>query len=257
MDLGITGLRVVVTGGAMGLGERIARRFLAEGARVHVCDIDTAARDRLEAHPALSSGPCDVADPGSVERMLETAVQAMGGLDCLVNNAAVSGPLAPVEETDIAAWEHCLRVCLFGQYYGCRFAVPHLRRSANASIVNVSSAAGKYGFTNRSAYAAAKSGILGLTRTLSRELGPAGIRCNAVLPGIVDGDRLRRVLGANAAAQGRSPEEVERQWLAHASIKRLLKPEEVADMIAYLASPRGRSVSGQAISIDGDLQMLA
>ncbi|MBT0781941.1 MULTISPECIES: SDR family oxidoreductase [Paracoccus] len=257
MDLDIKGLRVVVTGGALGLGAEIVRRFLAEGARVHACDIDEAALGRLGRQDGLSLGACDVADPQSVERMLAAAVQAMGGLDCLVNNAAVSGPLAPVEETEIAAWEHCLRVCLFGQYYCCRFAVPHLRRSANGSIVNLSSAAGKFGFTNRSAYAAAKSGILGLTRTLSRELGPAGVRCNAVLPGIIDGDRLQRVLAANAQAQGRSPEAVAQDWLAHASIKRMLKAGEVADMIAYLASPRGRSISGQAISIDGDLQMLA
>lgn len=261
MDLGIGGLRVVVTGGAAGLGAEIVRRFLAEGARVHACDIDAVAPDRPGGETGgennLSASTCDVADPAAVERMLDTAVGAMGGLDCLVNNAAISGPIGPVEETDIAAWEQCLRVCLFGQYYTTRFAVPHLRRSANGSIVNVSSAAGKFGFTNRSAYAAAKSGILGLTRTVSRELGPAGIRCNAILPGIIDGDRLRRVLDANAATQGRSPDEVAQQWLAHASVKRMLKPGEVADMIAYLASPRGRSVSGQAISIDGDLQMLA
>lgn len=258
MDMEISGLRFVVTGGASGLGAEIARRLLTEGARVHVCDNDEAALDRLlREHGNLSTSLCDVADPVSVERMVATAVEVMGGLDCFVNNAAISGPLAPVEETDIAAWEQCLKVCLFGQYYGIRFAIPHLRQSQNGSIVNISSAAGKLGFTNRSAYAAAKSGILGLTRTVSRELGAAGLRCNAILPGIIDGERLRRVLAANAELQGTSQDAVTQQWLEHASIKRMIQPQEIADLVIYLASPRGRSVSGQAISIDGDLQMLA
>jgi NAD(P)-dependent dehydrogenase (short-subunit alcohol dehydrogenase family) len=258
MDLGVTGLRVLVTAGAAGIGLEIARAFLEEGARVHVCDVDRGALEALgAAAPGLTSSFGDVSDRSDVTRVFDEALAALGGLDVLVNNAGIAGPTARVEEIDPQDWDRCLAVCITGQFNCTRLAVPHLRKSRNASIVNLSSAAGRYGFPLRSPYSAAKWAVIGFTKSLSRELGEDGIRVNAVLPGIVAGERQRRVLEAKAAQRGVSFEEMEQAVFANASIKDYVTARQLADQILFLCSPRGRTISGQAIAVDGDLQMLS
>ncbi len=145
---------------------------------------------------------------------------------------------------------------LTSQFNCTRLAAEHLKQSSNASIVNLSSAAGKFGFPNRSPYAAAKWGVVGFTKTLAMELGQYGIRANAILPGPVDGDRIRRVFQAKAQVAGTSMQAIQDATLGNASIKSLVPPENLADMMVYLASPRARTLSGQAISIDSDVQGL-
>ena len=174
----------------------------------------------------------------------------------LVNNAGIAGPTGRVEEIHPEDWDRCLAVCLTGQFNCARLAVPHLRQSKNASIVNLSSVAGKYGFNLRSPYAAAKWGVIGFTKSLAIELGDAGIRVNAVLPGIVAGDRQRRVLEAKAQQLGLSFSEMEARAFSFTSIKEYVTADQLADQIVFLASPRGRTISGQAISVDGDTRML-
>lgn len=257
MDLNIKGLRVIVTAGANGIGLAIARTFASEGARVHVCDVDLAALSALAtSDPAITQTPCDVADRASVQRLFEDAAARLGGLDVLVNNAGIAGPTAKVEEMHPDDWDRCLNICLTGQFNCTRLAVPLLRQSTNASIVNLSSAAGRVGFAMRSPYAAAKWGVIGFTKSLSIELGPDNIRVNAILPGLVAGDRQRRVLEAKAQQRGISFAEMEKTAFSYTSIKDYVTPEQIADQILLLASPRGRTISGQAISICGDTQML-
>jgi len=258
MDLDITGLRVLVTAGAAGIGLEIARAFTREGARVHACDVDDAALEALAAtDPDLTASRGDVASRPDVARVFDEALGALGGLDVLVNNAGIAGPTGRVEEINPEDWDRCLEVCITGQFNCARLAVPHLRESGNASIVNLSSAAGRFGFPLRTPYAAAKWAVIGFTKSLSRELGEAGIRVNAVLPGIVAGDRQRRVLEAKAQQRGVPFDEMERAALAHASLKEYVTAGQLADQIVFLCSPRGRTISGQAIAVDGDLQMLA
>lgn len=257
MDLGLNGLRVLVTAGASGIGLQTARAFAAEGALVHVCDIDDQALTALQnSDPGISTSHTDVADRSAVEALFDTALARLGGLDCLINNAGIAGPTGPVEQIDPADWDRCIAVTLTSQFNCTRLAVEHLKSSDNPSIINLSSAAGKFGFTYRSAYAAAKWGIIGFTKTISRELGPFGIRCNAILPGVVQGERIKRVISAKADALGKGYEEVEADLLAAASIKAMIDPDQLADMMLLLASTKGRTISGQAISIDSDLQML-
>lgn len=257
MDMGLKDLRVLVTAGASGIGAAVARAFLAEGARVHVCDIDAEALAVIRRDtPGLGTSLCDVSDRDAVGQLMQETLARLGGLDCLINNAGIAGPTAPVHEMDPDDWERCIAVCLNSQFYTTRLAVEHLRASANPSIINLSSAAGKYGFPNRSAYAAAKWGVIGFTKTISRELGAFGIRCNAILPGVVAGDRITRVIAAKAETMGRTFEEVEAGMLDQGSIREMIAPEQLADMMLFLASPRGRTISGQAISVDADLQAL-
>ncbi|WGD52244.1 SDR family oxidoreductase [Bradyrhizobium sp. CB1650] len=257
MDLDIKGLRVLVTAGAGGIGLAVARRFAGEGAKVHVCDVDEMALSALaSSDPALTRSQCDVSDRAAVKTMFDAAVSALGGLDVLVNNAGIAGPTAKVEEMNPEDWDRCVEVCLTGQFNCTRLAVPLLRESNNASIVNISSAAGKVGFAMRTPYAAAKWGVIGLTKSLAIELGPDKIRVNAILPGLVAGDRQRRVLEAKAQQRGISYAEMERIAFSYTSIKDYVTPEQIADQILFMCSPRGRTISGQAISICGDTQML-
>jgi NAD(P)-dependent dehydrogenase (short-subunit alcohol dehydrogenase family) len=257
VDMGIAGLRVMVTAGAAGIGLGVARGFVREGAKVHVCDVDQMALDALAvSDPALSRSVCDVADRAAVAQLFETAIAKLGGLDVLVNNAGIAGPTGRVEDIHPEDWDRCLTVCLTGQFNCARLAVAHLRKSKNASIVNLSSAAGKYGFAMRAPYAAAKWGVIGFTKSLAIELGEAGIRVNAILPGLVAGDRQRRVLEAKAQQLGISYTDMEARAFSFTSIKEYVTAENLADQIVFLASPRGRTITGQAISVDGDTRML-
>lgn len=257
MDLGIKGLRVLVTAGAGGIGLAVAQAFVSEGATVHICDVDDVALSALESSdPAITQTACDVSNRAAVQRLFAEATVKLGGLDALINNAGVAGPTAKVDQMNPEDWDRCVDVCLTGQFNCTRLAVPLLRKSANASIVNLSSAAGKLGFAMRSPYAAAKWGVIGFTKSLSIELGPDNIRVNAILPGLVAGDRQRRVLEAKAQQRGISFAEMERTAFSYTSIKDYVTPQQLADQILFLCSPRGRTISGQAISIDGDTQML-
>jgi NAD(P)-dependent dehydrogenase (short-subunit alcohol dehydrogenase family) len=257
MDLDIKGLRVLVTAGAGGIGLTIARRFVGEGAKVHVCDLDGMALSALaNSDPMISRSQCDVSDRVSVKKLFGEAVGQLDGLDVLVNNAGIAGPTSKVDEMNPENWDRCLEVCLTGQFNCTRLAVPLLRKSSNASIVNLSSAAGRLGFAMRTPYAAAKWGVIGFTKSLSIELGPDKIRVNAVLPGLVAGDRQRRVLEAKAQQRGISYAEMEQIAFSYTSIKDYVTPQQIADQILLMCSPRGRTISGQAISICGDTQML-
>lgn len=257
MDLDIKGLRVIVTAGANGIGLAIARAFATEGAKVHVCDVDTTALSALTSnHPEMTQTHCDVADRSAVQKLFADATAKLGGLDVLVNNAGIAGPTAKVEDMHPDDWDRCLNICLTGQFNCTRLAIPLLRQSTNASIVNLSSAAGRVGFGMRTPYAAAKWGVIGFTKSLSIELGPDNIRANAILPGLVAGDRQRRVLEAKAQQRGISFAEMEKTAFSYTSIKDYVTPEQIADQILFLSSPRGRTISGQAISICGDTQML-
>jgi NAD(P)-dependent dehydrogenase (short-subunit alcohol dehydrogenase family) len=257
MDMGLTGARVLVTAGAAGIGIEIARAFIREGAEVHICDVDDAAlQAAAESDPKLTASRCDVSDRTQVAALFDEALQRLGGLDVLVNNAGIAGPTGRVEEINPEDWDRCVDVCLTSQFNCARLAIPHLRNSDNASIVNLSSAAGKLGFPLRSPYSAAKWGVIGFTKSLAIELGQDGIRCNAILPGIVTGERIRRVMEAKAQQRGISFAEMEATMLQYTSMKSYVTPQQIADQIVFICSQRGRTISGQAISICADTQML-
>jgi NAD(P)-dependent dehydrogenase (short-subunit alcohol dehydrogenase family) len=257
MDLGIAGARVLVTAGANGIGLAIARAFVREGAKVYVCDIDDGALEAVAtSDPKIMQSHCDVTDRNAVAHLFDAVSAALGGLDVLVNNAGIAGPTSKLEEMNPEDWDRCLEVCLTGQFNCARLAIPLLRKSDNASMVNISSAAGRLGFAMRVPYAAAKWGVIGFTKSLSIELGTDNIRVNAILPGLVAGDRQRRVLEAKAQQRGISFAEMESVAFSFTSLKEYVTPEQIADQIVFMCSPRGRTISGQAISICGDTQML-
>ncbi|MGH6624703.1 MAG: SDR family oxidoreductase, partial [Burkholderiaceae bacterium] len=209
MNLGLEGARVLVTAGASGIGLATARAFRAEGAQVHICDVDEASLAALASStPDVGRSQCDVADATEVDRLFETVAASLGGLDVLVNNAGIAGPTARCEEVTLSDWERTLAVNLTGQFLCARRAIPLLRASRNASMANLSSAAGRFGFPMRSPYAASKWAVIGFTRSLSIELGADGIRVNAICPGSVAGPRIDAVFANKAKARGVPSEQV-------------------------------------------------
>lgn len=242
----------MVSAGASGIGAAMAKAFADRGAAVFLCDIDEQA---LAACPY----PCMQADMGDhqqVEAFMEKALNALGGLDILVNNAGIAGPTAPITGVGPQALEQTLNINLASQFHAVRLAVPALRASGGGSIINISSVAGRMGLPNRTPYAATKWGIVGLTKSLAMELGADNIRVNALLPGLVAGPRIDRVMSARAEQLGISVEEEIQRELAGVSLQCFVTADDIANMALFLASDFGTRISGQAISIDGDLQTL-
>ena len=232
--------RVLVTAGASGIGKEMARAFVASGATVCVCDIDTTAlQTAAKEIPGLLIQVCDISRRQDIERMVPAAVAALGGLDVLVNNAGISGPTAPVEEMNPDAWEKVMQVDLTGTFNVTRMAIPHLKKSSAGAIINMSSVAGRFGYANRSPYCTAKWGLIGFTKTLSIELGAHGVRANAILPGAVGGARIEKVFEGRAQATHESLEEIRKEAMAVQSIKRLVDPKDIAALAVFLASRCG------------------
>ncbi|MBA2414005.1 MAG: SDR family oxidoreductase [Burkholderiaceae bacterium] len=257
MNLELNGTRVLVTAGASGIGLAIAREFVREGAQVHVCDVDARALAALSASDLdVSHSHCDVSDEASVKRLFDEFFARHAGLDVLVNNAGIAGPTARCEDVALADWERTLAINLTGQFLCARIAIPHLRASGNASIINLSSAAGRFGFPLRTPYAASKWAVIGFTKSLSIELGGDGIRVNAICPGSVAGPRIDSVFANKAATRGVPMEVVRDEALTKTSLHRLIAPEDIARTIVFLASPAGANISGQAIGVDADVQSL-
>lgn len=257
MSHSLQGKRVLVTAGAQGIGLAIARRFLEASAEVHVCDVDEAAcKAAAAAHPRLSVSLTDVSSEAQVQAMFNELAQKWGKLDALVNNAGVSGPTNRLEETTLDAWQRTLDVNLTGTFLCARSAVPLLRAAGGGSIVNISSVAGRLGFSLRTPYSASKFGLAGLTQTWAMELGPSNIRVNSVLPGVVSGDRVERIIAARAAASGVSNDEMREQLVDKVSLRRMTSPQDIANQVAYLCSDEGAIISGQSISVCGNVEHL-
>ena len=205
MEFSAKDLRVLVTAGAAGIGRVIARTFVEHGARVHICDIDEKALAETKKQlPAVSQTVADVARLDDVERLFEDVKKILRGLDVLVNNAGIAGPTAKVEDIRPEDWDRCIAVDLNGMFYCTRKAMPLIKAAGGGSIINLSSAAGRLAFPMRTPYSAAKWAIVGFTESLAAEAGPDKVRVNCIQPGIVEGERIDRVIAAKAKGLGLS-----------------------------------------------------
>jgi NAD(P)-dependent dehydrogenase (short-subunit alcohol dehydrogenase family) len=256
MELSMKNQRVLITAAAGGIGRVMAQTFAEAGAKVHICDVAQSALDETVKALKVTGSRCDVSDRKQVDLLFADARRDLGGLDVLVNNAGIAGPTGKVEEIAVEDWERCIAVDLNGMFYCTRLAVPMLKAAGGGSIINLSSAAGRLGFPFRTPYAAAKWGVVGFTKSLSMELGTDNIRVNAIQPGVVEGERIERVIDAKAKALGISFEEQKRRSLDKVSMRTMVSPQDIANMALYLASAAGRHVTGQAISVCGGLEML-
>ena len=249
--------RVLVTAGASGIGRAIADLFLDQGAQVHICDVsDTFLADFRSTHPKAGCTKADVSSDSEVKHLFNEIEKSLGGLDILVNNAGIAGPTGGVDEISSEDWRRTLDICLTGQYLCAHHAVPMLKQAGGGAIINLSSAAGRFGYAFRTPYAAAKWGVIGFTQSLAKELGPENIRVNAILPGIVEGPRITGVIQARADQYGVSYAEMEKTYLDRVSMRRMVTAQDVATAALYLASPAGRNISGQSLGVDANVETL-
>mgnify|MGYP002640536074 CR=1 FL=1 len=247
--------RVLVTAGGSGIGRAIAERFLAADATVHICDVSQAMLDAaIEANPGLGGSLADVGRPDEVEALVAEAAGRMGGIDVLVNNAGIGGPRAAIEDISYEAWDRTISVNLSGMFYCIKNAAPLMKAQRSGCIVNISTASAKVALPMRAPYVASKVGVLGLTHTVAREFGPFGIRCNAILPGLIDNERGRGIVAGQAAERGITVAEREAAFLEFISLRCWIDPAEVGDLAVFLASPAGRHITGQQIGMDGNVE---
>ncbi len=245
-------LRVLVTGGGRGIGRAIVDRFKSAGAAVFTCDIDAALLSSSE----VPSGVLDVADAQGVADFFGQVKRELGGLDVLVNNAGIAGPMGRIDTIERDEWLRVLDVNLNGAFYCSQCAVPLLIEAGGGSIINISSAAGRVPYPLRSPYSTSKFALVGLTQCLAAELGDLNIRANAILPGIVRGERRLGNSRRRAQAEGISVEEVEARSLTKVALGRAVEADEIASTVMFLASPAAANITGQSISVDGYLQAL-
>ncbi|WP_296180431.1 SDR family oxidoreductase [Pseudomonas sp. UBA1879] len=251
-------LKVLITGGAAGIGAVIAKAFHEIEAQVYICDIDADAIERIKReHPGMHGGVADVGIRQQVDRIMDEGISLLGGLDVLVNNAGIAGPTGSLEDLVEAEWEATVSTNLNSQYYVLRKAIPFLKQSKQSPhIIAMSSVAGRLGYPFRTPYASTKWAIIGLMKSLAGELGPDNIRVNAILPGVVAGERMNRVIDARAQTLGITFEAMRDQYLEKISLRRMVTMEDVAAMALFLSSRAAANISGQAISVDGNVEYL-
>jgi NAD(P)-dependent dehydrogenase (short-subunit alcohol dehydrogenase family) len=247
--------RVMITAAATGIGRAIAKAFHEEGARVHVCDVSEPALEIFrDDFPDIAASHVNVRNEGEVDGWFDEALEDLGGLDVMVNNAGIKGPTAPVDDIELAEWKECIEVCLDAQFLCARRAAPVMKAQKSGLIINMSSNAGQFGFGNRTPYAAAKWGVIGLTKSLAIELGPYNVRCNAICPGAVRGERINKVIEGEANLRGVSTQVVAAELVSQQSLTRFTEPEEIARLCIFLASPSAFMINGQDIAIDGHIE---
>ncbi len=258
MTSGLEGKRVVITAAADGIGKATAMAFIDAGARVHICDVDADKLAAFQAQvPGLGMTRADVADPAQVDRLFDAAAASLGGLDVLVNNAGIAGPTGPIETMADDDWRRTIDVNINGHFYCLKRAVPLLKTAGGGSIVGLSSTAGIMGFPYRAPYAASKWAVVGMTKSLAMELGGFGIRVNAICPGPVAGERIERVIAAEAELRGETLEHARQRHLSAISLGAFVEPEDIAAMIVFVCSDAGAKISGQALAVDGHTETLA
>ena len=251
-DNALPGQTAIVTAAGGGAGRVIATTLAAAGMRVIACDVDAGGLAELAAaNPAIATLAGDVGEESNVAAVVALAE---GCVDVLVNNVGIAGPTAAAENISLADWNESLRVNLTSHFLFARAVIPAMKAQKSGLIVNISSGSAKVGLPLRLPYVVSKRAVLSLTMNLARELGPHGIRVNAILPGAIRGDRINRVIDAKAAALGVDRAEYEKGLLRYISMRTMVEPEDIAATIAFLASPAGSRISGQMIGVDGNIE---
>ena len=241
----------IVTGAGTGIGKAIAETFAEAGAHVVVSGRTPETVETVAAAIGGTAVPCDVTNLDDVEALFARALEINGKIDVLVNNAGQSGPIAPISEVDVEAWRACIEVNLFGTVHCLRVGSRIMCAQGSGSIINLSSLMGLKGYPMRSAYSASKFAVIGLTEAVAREVGPFGVRVNALCPGAVSGELMDRVIARRAEAEGRTPEEIIKEnYTDVAALRRWVSPEEVAACALFLASEASSSVTGERLRTD-------
>jgi NAD(P)-dependent dehydrogenase (short-subunit alcohol dehydrogenase family) len=259
-DTGSPAPVAVVTGANRGIGRAIAVGFANAGYAVVVTARDSATCGEVVAEIESTGGaalalPCDVADEASVASMAKGVFARFGAVHTVVANAGIGGPTAPLHEIDLAAWRECLATDLDGVFLTFRAFVPSLVAARAGSLIAISSMTGKRPLHGRTPYAAAKMGVIGLVRTLAVELGPHGIRVNAICPGAVGGPRFDAVVRSQAASRGVGEDEARAAFTAGSPLGRVVDAGEIAGACTFLSSDAAASITGEDLNVNAGVAM--
>jgi NAD(P)-dependent dehydrogenase (short-subunit alcohol dehydrogenase family) len=246
---------VLVTGGADSVGRVMAERFAARGDRVHICDVRAdALAATLAANPGMRGTLADVGDPDALARVFAEATAWLGDISVLVNNVGIGGPRAAIEDIALEDWDRALAVNVTAMFHAMKLVIPGMKRRGGGAIVNFSTGSTRTRLPMRTAYVVSKFAVEGLTLNAARELGPFKIRCNAILPGMIDNARMQGIVAAKARETGQTPEKVEAGYLRYISMRSKTQPSDLAEMVLFLASDAGRLISGELIAVSGNLE---
>ncbi len=243
------GDRILITAGGSGIGRAMAEAFEADGASVWITDVVEAHVEN--APSSWKASLVDASDEDAMSGLFNDIADYWGGLDVLCANAGVAGPTALIEDVKLQDWRKCVSVNLEGAFLAAKYAAPMMKSAGQGAMILTSSTAGIYGYPNRAPYAAAKWAVIGLMKTLAMELGPFGVRVNAICPGAVEGPRMEGVLEREAAAKNMTRDQVYEGYASGTSMRSFVEASDIANMAVFLGSPQARLVSGQVIAVDG------
>jgi len=252
--------KIIISAGASGIGWATTKVCVAKGALIYLCDVDPKAINKVKKHPSYNKrifvSETDASDETEVIDFFHKIKKKFRNLDALINNVGVAGPTGTIEKLDSSEWENTLHVNVNSHFYFTKQAIPLLKKSNNSSIVNISSTAGIMGYPLRSPYAVSKWGVVGLTKTLAMELGKYKIRVNAVCPGTIKGDRMKRVIKAKAKLMKVSQKLIEKDFISMSSLKSWVTEEDIGNACAFLISNEASKISGQVIAVDGNTEKM-
>jgi len=247
--------KIIISAGASGIGWATAKICLSRGALVYICDLNLKSLNKIKKHSLnnkrLFAYKCDASNEDEVSNFFKQIKKKTNKIDALINNVGVAGPTGSLEKLNSEDWENTLHTDVNSHFYFTKRAIPLIKKSKNGSIINISSTAGILGFPFRSPYAASKWAIIGITKTLAMELGKFNIRVNAVCPGTIKGDRMKRVIRDKAKFTKISRKSIEKDFISMSSMKQWILEDDIGKMCAFLISDDSSKVSGQVISVDG------
>lgn len=250
----LKGATAVVTGAGRGIGAAIAKGLAHKGAHVVISGRRVESLEGVCAEIKSAGGSAhfcagDVTDLEHVRHLMAEAAGPEGALEILVNNAGIAGPTAPLADVTLEEWNETISVNLTGVFLACKEALPYLRRARHGKIVNIGSVTGKQALPNRTPYAAAKLGVVGLTRTLAHEVGRDNISVNVISPWLVEGQRLESVLAAMARDAGRSVDDIRAEMTAGTAFKRSVTEADVVATAVFLCSASADNLTGLDINV--------
>ncbi len=252
---------IIISAAADGIGWTIAKSCLEKGYSVYLSDINQQKIDEIKDHPLINNkifiDNVDANNPDSIEKYFDSIKEKTATIDALINNVGIAGPTGPMESLSISDWKRTIEVNINGHFYFTKHAIPLLKANNGGSIINISSTAGLFGFPLRTAYAASKWAVIGITKSLAMELGDFNVRVNAICPGSVAGDRMKRVIEAKAKSIGVPEKELQQDYESMVSLKTFVDKEDIASMALFLISNKAKRISGQVMTVDGNTERMS